>query len=156
MPIIANVSPSANSSTVRTTSRRCAANGSGSRLRESRAISSMSVALGAPPNLRSLAMGIAEPRGHATCRALALPLNGALSRHLDLRSGGRVVEGARLESEYTSKAYRGFESHPLRHHSSENSGGPKGQGDAVHAIALAGGRRTVVEDVAKVAATAAA
>ena len=26
-----------------------------------------------------------------------------------------MVEGARLESEYTSKAYRGFESHPLRH-----------------------------------------
>jgi hypothetical protein len=25
-----------------------------------------------------------------------------------------VVEGARLESVYTSKAYRGFESHPLR------------------------------------------
>lgn len=31
-----------------------------------------------------------------------------------VRSGGRVVEGARLESEYTSKAYRGFESLPLR------------------------------------------
>src|SRR5688572_9802019 len=31
-----------------------------------------------------------------------------------MRSGGRVVEGARLESVYTSKAYRGFESHPLR------------------------------------------
>src|SRR3546814_4692389 len=31
-----------------------------------------------------------------------------------MRSGGRVVEGARLESEYRSKAYRGFESHPLR------------------------------------------
>jgi hypothetical protein len=29
--------------------------------------------------------------------------------------GGRVVEGARLESVYTSKAYRGFESHPIRH-----------------------------------------
>jgi hypothetical protein len=26
-----------------------------------------------------------------------------------------VVEGARLESEYTPKAYRGFESLPLRH-----------------------------------------
>ena len=25
-----------------------------------------------------------------------------------------MVEGARLESVYTSKAYRGFESHPLR------------------------------------------
>lgn len=32
-----------------------------------------------------------------------------------MRSGGRVVEGARLESEYTPKAYRGFESLPLRH-----------------------------------------
>src|SRR4051794_11526971 len=31
-----------------------------------------------------------------------------------LRSGGRVVEGARLESEYTAKPYRGFESLPLR------------------------------------------
>src|SRR5215213_7281622 len=33
----------------------------------------------------------------------------------DMRSGGRVVEGARLESEYTAKPYRGFESLPLRH-----------------------------------------
>ncbi len=31
-----------------------------------------------------------------------------------MRSGGRVVEGARLESEYTAKPYRGFESLPLR------------------------------------------
>ena len=30
--------------------------------------------------------------------------------------GGRAVEGARLESAYTSKAYRGFESHPIRHY----------------------------------------
>ena len=29
--------------------------------------------------------------------------------------GGRVVEGARLESAYRSKAYRGFESHLIRH-----------------------------------------
>ena len=28
--------------------------------------------------------------------------------------GVRVVEGARLESVYTSKGYRGFESRPLR------------------------------------------
>jgi hypothetical protein len=28
--------------------------------------------------------------------------------------GGRAVEGARLESAYTSKAYRGFESHLIR------------------------------------------
>src|SRR3546814_2864138 len=34
-----------------------------------------------------------------------------------MRSGGRVVEGARLESEYTAKPYRGFESLPLRHFS---------------------------------------
>src|SRR4051794_38565643 len=33
----------------------------------------------------------------------------------EMRSGGRVVEGARLESEYTAKPYRGFESLPLRH-----------------------------------------
>ncbi len=31
-----------------------------------------------------------------------------------MRRGGRVVEGARLESEYGPKAHRGFESHPLR------------------------------------------
>lgn len=30
------------------------------------------------------------------------------------RTGGRVVEGARLESVYTSKAYRGFESPSVR------------------------------------------
>lgn len=28
---------------------------------------------------------------------------------------GRAVEGARLESAYRSKAYRGFESHSIRH-----------------------------------------
>ena len=57
--------------------------------------------------------GIAEPRGHATCRARTVPLNGAFFQ--SMRSGGRVVEGARLESEYTAKPYRGFESLPLRH-----------------------------------------
>lgn len=31
--------------------------------------------------------------------------------------GGRVVEGARLESVYTSKGYRGFESRSLRRNS---------------------------------------
>ena len=31
-----------------------------------------------------------------------------------IRRGGRVVEGARLESVYTSKGYRGFESRSLR------------------------------------------
>ena len=39
----------------------------------------------------------------------------------DMRSGGRVVEGARLESEYTPKAYRGFESLPLRQHAMRHS-----------------------------------
>ena len=42
------------------------------------------------------------------------PLDGPLFQ--DMRSGGRVVEGARLESEYTAKPYRGFESLPLRHY----------------------------------------
>jgi hypothetical protein len=32
-----------------------------------------------------------------------------------MRRRGRVVEGARLESEYTAKPYRGFESLRLRH-----------------------------------------
>jgi hypothetical protein len=31
-------------------------------------------------------------------------------------TGGRAVEGARLESVYTSKGYRGFESHLVRHY----------------------------------------
>ncbi len=49
---------------------------------------------------------------YATCESPAKRL-GRLFQ--SMRSGGRVVEGARLESEYTSKAYRGFESLPLRH-----------------------------------------
>ncbi len=32
----------------------------------------------------------------------------------NLRTGGRAVEGARLESVYTFKAYRGFESPSVR------------------------------------------
>tara|TARA_R110002049_G_scaffold279949_2_gene459127 strand:+ start:22853 stop:23104 length:252 start_codon:yes stop_codon:yes gene_type:complete len=35
------------------------------------------------------------------------------SVQLKIERGGRVVEGARLESVYTSKGYRGFESLPL-------------------------------------------
>ncbi len=35
-------------------------------------------------------------------------------RKLAQRTGGRVVEGARLESVYTFKAYRGFESPSVR------------------------------------------
>ena len=37
--------------------------------------------------------------------------------------GGRVVEGARLESVYTPKGYRGFESLPLRKKSRSNAVG---------------------------------
>src|SRR5690349_19547625 len=44
-----------------------------------------------------------------------------------MRSGGRVVEGARLESEYTAKPYRGFESLPLRHFPVPASGAALGQ-----------------------------
>ena len=50
------------------------------------------------------------------CRAEKRPCNHRfkqiIRRH---RRGGRVVEGAPLLREYTSKAYRGFESLPLRH-----------------------------------------
>jgi hypothetical protein len=37
------------------------------------------------------------------------------SRALRQGRDGRAVEGARLESVYTPKGYRGFESHSLRH-----------------------------------------
>ena len=39
----------------------------------------------------------------------------ALQKTGALRRGGRVAEGARLESVYTAKPYRGFESPSLRH-----------------------------------------
>lgn len=53
-----------------------------------------------------------DTRHESAARGLALPPGlGYPPRH---RTGGRVVEGARLESAYTSKAYRGFESHPVR------------------------------------------
>jgi hypothetical protein len=42
----------------------------------------------------------------------AVPMHTAA---IGVRRGGRVVEGAPLLREYTSKAYRGFESLPLRH-----------------------------------------
>ena len=35
------------------------------------------------------------------------------------RTGGRAVEGARLESVYTFKAYRGFESPSVRQQNSQ-------------------------------------
>ena len=41
-----------------------------------------------------------------------------------MRSGGRVVEGARLESEYTAKPYRGFESLPLRQSADTRTSAP--------------------------------
>lgn len=41
--------------------------------------------------------------------------NTLIDAHKNLRRGGRAVEGARLESEYTlKKGYPGFESRPLR------------------------------------------
>jgi hypothetical protein len=46
-----------------------------------------------------------------------------------------VVEGARLESEYTSKAYPGFESLPLRQFVFSDSYPPRPR-DALGAIAL--------------------
>jgi hypothetical protein len=58
-------------------------------------------------------------RKRPTALPLSLPRAAEASRgrfFQSMRSGGRVVEGARLESEYTAKPYRGFESLPLRHH----------------------------------------
>ena len=46
-----------------------------------------------------------------------------LIAYLQLRRGGRVVEGARLESVCTPKAYRGFESLPLRNENPQHSCG---------------------------------
>ena len=47
-------------------------------------------------------------------RGPGLPCGCTVTMFLALRTGGRAVEGARLESAYTSKAYRGFESLPVR------------------------------------------
>lgn len=44
----------------------------------------------------------------------------AASNCLAKRTGGRVVEGARLESVYTFIAYRGFESPSVRQNSYAN------------------------------------
>ena len=66
-----------------------------------------------------MAGGIEACRRDAASLPLA-PLSAStwpLSRRITImRSGGRVVEGARLESEYAAKPHRGFESLPLRHH----------------------------------------
>src|SRR4029078_11397790 len=56
-----------------------------------------------------------------------------------MRSGGRVVEGARLESEYTAKPYRGFESLPLRH-------SPEREREGLHAGVEEGDREGAVAD----------
>ncbi len=59
------------------------------------------------------------PSWHANSACESAPCPLRLASFPSMRSGGRVVEGARLESEYTSKAYRGFESLPLRHQVSD-------------------------------------
>src|SRR4029453_18920048 len=89
--------------------------GFGSELSARRASALISSAEGGGPKLR-----IAHPHRVLRPSAATLPdprspLRWPLSS--DMRSGGRVVEGARLESEYTAKPYRGFESLPLRHRS---------------------------------------
>jgi hypothetical protein len=62
---------------------------------------------------RAMAAAIgAGAAARQACPNAAAPLMAAFQ---SMRSGGRVVEGARLESEYTAKPYRGFESLPLRH-----------------------------------------
>src|SRR6187549_3716773 len=94
-------------------SPRLAANGWGRASSARRAIASISSAEGAVAKLRIVLAHRGERRGPAR-----LPAGKLLPKwppSSDLRSGGRVVEGARLESEYTPKAYRGFESLPLRH-----------------------------------------
>src|SRR3569623_597651 len=54
--------------------------------------------------------------GHCMCVRSGLPLSAFCSPNEILsRRGVRAVEGARLESVCTPKAYRGFESLPLRH-----------------------------------------
>jgi hypothetical protein len=68
--------------------------------------------------------GCARPRNHwlAVWQRVEMLTDGlethAVPMHtaaIGVRRGGRVVEGAPLLREYTSKAYRGFESLPLRH-----------------------------------------
>src|SRR3569623_1950468 len=54
--------------------------------------------------------------GHCMCDRSGLPLSAFCSPiEILSRRGVRAVEGARLESVCTPKAYRGFESLPLRH-----------------------------------------
>src|SRR5437764_6005380 len=98
-------------------SRKLSRNGGGSRSSVRRAMASMSASVGIWPERRSAGV-IARAVGDQALTEQPCP-----SRRLTLderpfqevRSGGRVVEGARLESEYTAKPYRGFESLPLRH-----------------------------------------
>src|SRR5438046_2487857 len=79
----------------------------------------MSASVGIRPDRRSA--GVMKERtregryARQPCPLRRSPLSGRLPGKM--RSGGRVVEGARLESEYTAKPYRGFESLPLRHSS---------------------------------------
>src|SRR5437763_209145 len=97
-------------------SPRLSRNGDGSRSSVRRAIASMSASFGIWPERRSAGV-IARAVGDQAlteqpCPSRRLPLDERPSS--EMRSGGRVVEGARLESEYTAKPYRGFESLPLR------------------------------------------
>jgi hypothetical protein len=69
---------------------------------------------GIPTNLKRLPCGIHWP----PLRRIRRRLYYKLHRSHEIRvvwMDGRAVEGARLESAYTSKAYRGFESHSIRH-----------------------------------------
>ncbi len=62
---------------------------------------------------RVLALTGAQPAKRQRARSAFKQRSDSAPR--SMRSSGRVVEGARLESVYTSQAYRGFESHLLRH-----------------------------------------
>ncbi len=59
-----------------------------------------------------------EPIGRCSWIVHKNPCQGSISGviwSILMRRGGRVVEGARLESVYMPKAYQGFESLSLRH-----------------------------------------
>src|SRR5690349_5311629 len=74
------------------------------------------VSAGAAASAASASKGLSMGRDwHAGLRLPSPPARVRARAFRGMRSGGRVVEGARLESEYTAKPYRGFESLPLRH-----------------------------------------
>ena len=61
-----------------------------------------------------LAASIAKSDKNSKLRSVSRGLGGDFAVLISVRRDGRVVEGARLESAYTPKGYRGFESHSLR------------------------------------------